>query len=207
MKNNFNLIAFCYDPLSRLVFGNSLRRSQIILLDHLRGGQKLLILGGGTGWILKEIQKRYTNIHIDYVELSGKMIRKAKRKNNLHATPVNFLQADVRELQAENLYDCVIAFYFFDLFELASLQQVISFVHKSLKPEGKLLMADFEWSDTIKWKHKILMKIMYIFFKITASLEASSIGPFRELLPKENFKLIFRSTSMQGFLSSEVYQK
>ena len=70
MPANYNKIAPVYDMLSRLVFGKAIVNAQRRLLPGLpRGEYRLLIVGGGTGWILDELGKQKPQgITIDYVE-------------------------------------------------------------------------------------------------------------------------------------------
>ena len=91
MPANYNKIAPVYDLLSRLVFGGAIVNAQRLLLPGLpRGQYRVLIVGGGTGWILDELGKqRPQGITVDYVEVSEKMISISK-KRNWGANTVNF---------------------------------------------------------------------------------------------------------------------
>jgi ubiquinone/menaquinone biosynthesis C-methylase UbiE len=56
MKNkNFDFIAPYYDFLSKLIFGKRLRIAQTSLLSKIPRHQRILLVGGGTGWILPEL--------------------------------------------------------------------------------------------------------------------------------------------------------
>ena len=52
--NGFDSIASIYDPIARLFFGNSITESQATFLSEIPVG-KVLILGGGSGWIATEV--------------------------------------------------------------------------------------------------------------------------------------------------------
>ncbi len=53
--NGFNRIAGVYDFLAKLVFGKHIRRSQEHFLKMVIQQNKVLVLGGGSGWILESI--------------------------------------------------------------------------------------------------------------------------------------------------------
>ena len=57
MNPDFNTVARPYDFISRLVFGDSLVEAQTSLLHYIPSNSQILIVGGGTGWILEEISK------------------------------------------------------------------------------------------------------------------------------------------------------
>ena len=76
MPNNYDAAAWFYDGLSRLVFGDALVRAQRFLVEHIAAESKLLIVGGGTGWILEEIAlMQPASLKIINVEISEKMMR------------------------------------------------------------------------------------------------------------------------------------
>lgn len=82
MNNNYDKLANHYDTLSRLVFFKSQVNSQINQLQYIQENSHVLIVGGGTGWILEELAKVYTNgLKIVYVEISAKMIALSQKRN------------------------------------------------------------------------------------------------------------------------------
>lgn len=207
MKNNFDSVAWCYDGLSKLVFGNKLKQSQLILLEHIREGDRLLIIGGGTGWILEELLKFIKVKEIDYLERSANMlVRARKRMAGFSGTKVNFIQGDQTNIPCRDKYDAVIACYFFDLFSEQSIASVIPVLKNALKEKGRLLVADFFLSERSHFRHKVLIRMMYIFFKMTSNIEAYKLGPFREMLGKD-FDERFSYTLEDGFILSQVYEK
>src|ERR1700710_2430121 len=82
MQNNYDKLAWIYDPLSRLVYFKAQVNAQISLLPFIPADSKILIVGGGTGWILESIAKVHpTGLSITYVEISKKMVELAQKKN------------------------------------------------------------------------------------------------------------------------------
>jgi len=80
MLNNYNGIAKFYDMLSRIVFQKSIIKAQVYLIQFISEGDKIIIVGGGTGWILEEISRlEKKNISVVYVEKSSAMIDLAKK--------------------------------------------------------------------------------------------------------------------------------
>src|SRR5689334_3514018 len=68
MPNNYNSVAFFYDSLNRIVFGNSTIRSQVWLLQQIPANASILVIGGGTGWILEKLAEVHSSgLHIIYI--------------------------------------------------------------------------------------------------------------------------------------------
>ena len=105
--NNYDPIARYYDALSRLVFHKAQVIAQIHQLAFLRAPTKLLIVGGGTGWILDEISKIHPeNLVITYVEISAEMISLAK-KRNIGNNSIEFINSAIEDFTAVGQYDAV----------------------------------------------------------------------------------------------------
>src|SRR3954468_17972355 len=81
MKRSYDAIAGIYDILAGMFIGKSLRNAQIYLAQNIPTGAKVLIVGGGTGWILEEITRIHSSgLQIDYLDKSANMILKAAKR-------------------------------------------------------------------------------------------------------------------------------
>src|SRR5690348_16816239 len=89
--NSFDRIAGFYDALARIVFGKHIMNSQCYFLDALNDGSKVLILGGGTGWLLAELLSRKPHCEVWYVEASQRMITLSEVKTGAVKKNVHFI--------------------------------------------------------------------------------------------------------------------
>jgi tRNA (cmo5U34)-methyltransferase len=82
MPNNFsfNTIAPFYDFLVRLVFQQRLQEAQESLLVQIPEKGRVLILGGGTGWVLTRLLELKPEVSIVYVEVSEKMLALSQQR-------------------------------------------------------------------------------------------------------------------------------
>ncbi len=55
MAANYNNSAWFYDSLAGLVYGKALVKAQVYLLQYIPADSNILIVGGGTGWILMNL--------------------------------------------------------------------------------------------------------------------------------------------------------
>ena len=82
MAANYNNSAWFYDLLARLVYGKALINAQVYLLEHIPENARVLIVGGGTGWILEELVRIHpSGLTITYVEIAPAMMALSKKRN------------------------------------------------------------------------------------------------------------------------------
>jgi ubiquinone/menaquinone biosynthesis C-methylase UbiE len=173
---NFDVIAPYYDGLSQLVFGRKIKKSQIEALKFIQPCSTILILGGGTGWILEELSKIHpSGLTITYVDISLKMIHLSKRRKTLLNT-VDFINDSIQNISLENdHYDAVISPFFLDCFSGATVQSVFYKINTSLKINGLWLNIDFCLTEKSNFWQKTLIRLMYTFFRFICNIEATKL--------------------------------
>jgi ubiquinone/menaquinone biosynthesis C-methylase UbiE len=115
MQANFDFIAPFYDSLARLVFGKALQKAKTSFTDRIPTGGRLLLMGGGTGTILNTLLKTHPALEIDFVDVSGKMLKLAE--NNLDSGfhhRVTFIHGDHHAIQTDKIYDAATSFFVID---------------------------------------------------------------------------------------------
>jgi len=183
MTNNFNFIAPVYDGLAWLVFGKSIRASQLTFTSKIKEGDKILILGGGSGWILNELDQLDLSIKVEYVEASSRMIELAKSKGPYGNLEVSYVLSET--YMAKQQFDVVITAFFLDVFNQNSLDQWMTNIDEMLKSDGVWLQTDFVRGQRF-WQ-KFLLKAMYSFFKLTCSLQGSKLQDFDKYFQQLGF--------------------
>lgn len=207
MGNNYNAIANIYDFLSRLMFQKSIVHAQVFLLKYVPNNSKVLIVGGGTGWVLEELSKIYSaGIEITYVEKSGKMVGLSKQKNIQHNS-VEFINEGIEEFSTEKKFDVVFTAFLFDNFQPEKIEFVFIKLNQLLKPGGLWLYADFT-NDKIssKWWQKFLLKTMYLFFKITCNIETQKLIDMTQYFSADYNKAA-EERFYSNFIKAVVYKK
>jgi tRNA (cmo5U34)-methyltransferase len=179
--NRFNQIASVYDILTRMVFGKSIRNAQVRFLDCIPPHGNVLVLGGGTGWLLHALLSINPSCRVWYIEASSSMIEKTRRKiGQAQQGRVHFIHGTENAIPRGMRYDAVITYFFLDLFTAPSLDDVIGKVQAHLKPRAVWLASDFV--DREKWWQKALLRMMYLFFRLTCSLETKQLPPWEARL-------------------------
>ena len=205
MSANFNNAAWFYDRLSRLVYGKALVDAQRFLLKFIPPDTGVLIVGGGTGWILQELAElRPGGLQITYIEVSAKMTALSKSRN-AGDNKVIFINDAVENVKLTGGYDVVITPFLFDNFTEATFQRVFDCIHSSLKPGGSWMNCDSRLTG--KWWQGVLLKSMFIFFRIACGIEASKLPEIEKRFRRYQYKEIARESFFGDFILAQVFGK
>jgi ubiquinone/menaquinone biosynthesis C-methylase UbiE len=205
MAANYNNSAWFYDPVSRLIYGRALVRAQVYLLPFIPKNSKILIVGGGTGWILEEIAKVHpSGQKITYAEVAPRMMALSK-KRNAGNNEVDFICAAVENVILQNDYDVVITPFLFDNFIEENFKQIFANIHQALKPNGLWLNTDFQLTG--KWWQRILLKSMFLFFRMICGIEAKKLPGIQAAFDKYDYRQIGQKSFFGDFILSVIHRK
>ncbi len=205
MAANFNNSAWFYDRLSRLVYGKAIVNAQLFLISHIKPGCKILIVGGGTGWILEELTKLHpSGLQITYVEVAATMIS-LSQKRNIGNNDVIFINDVIEKVTLAPDFDIAITPFLFDNFTEQTLQTVFSQIHTLLKPGALWLNCDFQLTG--KWWQSFLLKSMFLFFRLICGIEASKLPEIITFFDLKRYNVIVERTFFDDFILARVYGK
>lgn len=204
MGGNYDNSAVFYDRLSRLVFSKSLVNAQKHFLPHIPANSTVLIIGGGTGWILEEVSKIHpSGLAITYVEISEKMVARSL-KRYVGGNQVTFLNQAI-QTTALPPQDVIITPFLFDNFTERSLAPLFTHISDILKPGGVWLNTDFQLTG--KWWQEVLLKSMLLFFKILCGVESWRLPNVTAHFERERYKLAGQKTFYSDFVLTRLYRK
>jgi ubiquinone/menaquinone biosynthesis C-methylase UbiE len=203
MPANFNNAAPFYDRLSRLVYGRAVINAQVYLMQFIPVDSKVLIVGGGTGWILEEITNIYpSGLNVTYVEVSAKMVAISK-KRNAGANKVVFINGAIENIALPADFNVVITPFLFDNFTEQTVQQVFNHIRQLLRPGGLWLNCDFQLTG--KWWQGVLLRSMILFFRIVCNIEASRLPDVETHFDEHDYKIVAQQTFYGDFIISKVW--
>jgi ubiquinone/menaquinone biosynthesis C-methylase UbiE len=207
MTSSYNRIAPFYDGLAKMIFGNTIMDSQKFLIAAIPPNSAVLIIGGGTGWILEEIAKIHSKgLKITYIELSEKMIKLSERKD-FGENKVFFINQAIQDVVLNETFDVVITPFVIDNFSTATADVLFKKIDKSLVSDAIWLFADFQIGETNTLWKKAFLKLMYIFFKISCNIQATHLPDTSALFEKYGFEEVTSKTFFKDFMCSSVYRK
>ncbi|MDB5263527.1 MAG: methyltransferase type 12 [Adhaeribacter sp.] len=211
-KPGFDRIAPLYDFLASLVFGKAIQRAQTKFLNFIPAQSNILVIGGGTGWILPAILNQTLPARIVYLEASAKMLQLARQKvkNLNHAASIEFRLGTENDIELAEKFEVIISNFFLDLFLPAELENIITTLHRSLRAGGVWLVADFVYPPGAGLRPagaRLLLKSMYAFFRFTAGISAQSLPDWEDMLAQ--LPLIEQESApfYGGLIKSKVYHK
>lgn len=205
MAANFNNSAWFYDRLARLVYGRALVNAQVYLLQHIPANSKILIVGGGTGWILEEITRLYPmGLSITYVEVADKMMSLSKKRNT-GGNKVVFVNEAIQNAGLIPYFDVAFTPFLLDNFTEDNLDNIFGSINRMLKKDGLWLNASFKLTG--KWWQWALLKTMFVFFKIICGIEASKLPDISQRFTDKGYTLIEQKGFFGDFIGARVYKK
>jgi tRNA (cmo5U34)-methyltransferase len=203
--NQFNSIARAYDALASVIFGQTLHTAQRVHLNKIPQLANVLILGGGSGAILLDLFRIQPTCRVFYVEASSVMIALArKRIECLEDFSVNFIHGTENDIPDKLLCDVVVTGFFMDMFSAERSEEIIHHVKKNLVKGGIWISTDF--TNTSHRRHRMLLRLMYWFFRTVCKIEANKLPPWEEQLKKGIGKEELSESFLSGFIKSAVYR-
>ncbi|GAA4304444.1 class I SAM-dependent methyltransferase [Nibribacter koreensis] len=210
---DFNLIAPVYDGLAQLVYGKAQQRAQQHFLSSIPQGARVLVVGGGTGWILTELLRTVQPAHILYVEASEKMLGKARARwhqgPNSASNLVEFRLGTEADLLPQEKFHVVMTPFVLDLFSTPEARQMMQKLNTHLLPDGLWLHTDFQVAQEM-WRRlwqKPMLWGMYTFFGWVSHLSAQKLPPFKLLFNELGLVLEDEAFFYSRFLCAQKYRQ
>lgn len=208
MNNNYDKIANHYDALSRLVFFKSQVNAQIDQLHHIPKNSSVLIVGGGTGWILEEIAKIYpSGLKLVYVEISAKMIALSKKRYT-EGNLVEFVNLGIEDFRTDTVFDMILTPFLFDNFAEQRAAKVFDQLNEYLKKDGLWFLVDFSLNkNNGNWWKWLLLKSMYSFFKLLGIVEANQLIDMNPYFLNAGYKIFELRLYYGNFIKAVIFKK
>ncbi|MES2376289.1 MAG: class I SAM-dependent methyltransferase [Bacteroidota bacterium] len=205
MPSNYDNSAWFYDRLSRLVYGKALVDAQVYLLPYVPPNSNVLIVGGGTGWILEELARVHpAGLNITYVEISEKMMALSQKRHCGNNKVIYITQA-VENVAFTEKFDVIITPFLFDNFKEETLERVFAHLHHQLKTGGLWLNTDFRLTG--KWWQNVLLKSMFLFFKAICGIETSVLPDIERQFRQNGYATVAEKSFFGEFVISAVFEK
>ena len=210
---SFDRVAPYYDALARGVFGRSIQRAQCYFLDQIPPQARVLVIGGGTGWLLPHLLARKEVTHVTYVEASEVMLRLARQKIcPLDATvkaSVDFVHGNEDSLLPTDRFSAVITNFVLDMYQGDDLDRVIQTLSKHLTSDGVWLFTDFRLTEQARHRgwQRLATWAMYTFFYLTAGVRPQSLPSYHHHFTAQGFQRRHERSFFHDFIVSRVYQR
>lgn len=206
---SFDTLAPYYRSMEFVMAGGVLQRCRTSFLAEAANSRRALLLGEGPGRFLVELLRANPRVEIICVERSPRMIAEARRQLTESELPrVTFEQADALSWQPpRHEFDLVVTNFFLDCFRPEELRPLVAKIAASATADARWLLADFREPDT-GWRRlrgRIVLAIMYAFFRVATGLSASRLTPPDAYLEASGFKLASRRLANFGLAHADLW--
>jgi ubiquinone/menaquinone biosynthesis C-methylase UbiE len=211
---SFDTLAPCYGTLERIAFGDDLQRCRVACLSEIDTPRRALIVGEGNGRFLCELLRLHPEVEVDCIDASQRMLQLARERIDRelpgHAERVRFLHQDITLWATPaHRYDLLVTHFFLDCFPALALIGVIKKLARLATGDAIWLLADFciPKSGMTRLRARGWLAAMYLFFRITARIEASDLIDPAPFVRAEGFALARQHLFREGMLKSEIWSR
>lgn len=196
----YNWIAPIYDLFGILM--ESKARQRALEMAHIQDGDKILEVAFGTGLNFVEILKRNPNGWVDGIDISTKMLEKAKKRiSKTGQQNYTLYLCDCRQLPFEDgTFDIVMNQYLLDILPVEDFIPILMEFKRVLKNGGRIVSINMTKGE--KWLNRIYEEIYKLKPPLLAGCRGIMAQPFLEDIGFKEFKREF--VSQFGFPSEVV---
>lgn len=208
--SGFHRAASFYDRLARLIYGDALERAQLSLLPFVPPEARVLVIGGGSGWLLEQLLKTGKQLDILYIDAAPAMMQRARQRyarfRQPHRCRVTFRLGTEETLQPLEQFEVIYTPFLLDLFPPHRLQQLMERLSAALTPAGSWLFADF-WplqQPPPRWQ-QLLIWGMYAFFGIISGVKARQLPDYAQRFRDLGFQETYSRSFYKGMVQAKVF--
>lgn len=210
---NFDGIAPHYRWIEFACAGDLLQRCRTAFLPQIGKPRNILILGEGNGRFLIECRRQFPHANISCVDSSAKMLDRARgklEKAGLSVEHIDFIHADALQWSAPaQTFDLIVTHFFLDCFRAEQLKLLVAKLASAATADAQWLLADFRVPDrgAPRFRSRLILWLLYRFFRITTGLHARELTPPDSLLEINGFQLRDRRIVDFGLLHSDWWMR
>jgi ubiquinone/menaquinone biosynthesis C-methylase UbiE len=206
---SFDTLAPYYRSMELVTAGSLMQRCRTSFLAETGACRHALLLGEGPGRFLPELLRTNLRVEVTCVERSPRMIEEARsRLNASELARVQFVQTDALTWQPpRNEFDLVVTNFFLDCFRPGELKELVARVSGSTTEDACWLLADFREPERgwRRWRGRIVLAVMYSFFRAVTGLSATRLTPPDGFLEAAGFRLAARRLANFGLAHSDLW--
>ena len=196
MKDQYSLLAPFYNRLTKLVFGDQLKWAKTCFAENL-SGKKVLIIGGGDGLDYRICQDEFEG---EYWEISRSMLQKSKI--NLEESGLSF-RLGFFQAEKVNVFDEVWLHFVLDTMRDEEIESLLQEIRKSLKPNGKIYLADFFMPQSLS--QRVINWNMITFFRLMVNHKRANLPDYEEILQRQNWVKNSEKEFLKGWVKAQLW--
>jgi ubiquinone/menaquinone biosynthesis C-methylase UbiE len=210
---SFDTLAPHYRMMESILAGGILQGCRTAFLAEATDCRRALLLGEGPGRFIEALLRTNPHVEVTCVESSPRMIQEARRamkRNGLDAARVAFVPCDALTWQPPRaVFDLVVTNFFLDCFRRDEIEGLVTRVTAGATDDARWLLADFHQPERgwQKWRARLVLALMYGFFRCAAGLSARRLTSPDRFLEASGFRLVRRRLVNFGLAHSDLWQR
>ncbi len=205
---NFDRLAAFYPAMEWISAGNKLQRCRVAFLNQIQPPRRILLAGEGHGRFLPACARTFPDARITVVDCSVRMLAIARKRCTTRN--IEFVHADLLSWNhPPGGFDLVVTHFLLDCYAADELEPLVARLGMLTTPDACWLVADFRIPDSgfASWRSRMILALLYRFFRITCGISAKSLASPDPVLAKAGFSLHRQKTSDWGLLKCEWWQR
>jgi ubiquinone/menaquinone biosynthesis C-methylase UbiE len=208
--DRYRKIAPFYDFLAAIFSFDQIFRSQVCLLDSLPNEfGRALVVGGGTGRFLEELNQKKNIKEIVNLDSSSQMIAYSRKRLGANQENITHLCEDIFCVKDLGSFDLICTHYVLDVFNDEDITVVMNLLDSCLHDEGYWLFSDFEIPS--KGLNRVasigITKMLYWFFFIATDLKTKKIPPVLDEFKKMRYTPVLEKYFISRIIHSAIMKK
>lgn len=211
---SFDAIAPWYRTLEWIAFGDALQHCRVACLGEIAAPHRALVVGEGNGRFLCELLRLHPEVEVDCIDASQRMLQSARKRVEQElrnrGERIRFLHHDIASWSPpQHQYDLVVTHFVLDCFPEAALAGITKKLALAATADANWLLADFcvPHKGMARLRARGWLTAMYLFFRITARIEARELVDPTPLMRAEGFVLARQHPFRKGMLKSEMWRR
>lgn len=139
--DRYRYVAPIYDGLATFYSYGQIWACKTAFLTTIQPGDKVLFAGVGHG--RDAVLAAQRGARVVAIDLSAAMLRYARQTQPQPELPLSLIQGKVQQLTCYDYFDVVVANFFLNVFDEASMLIILTHLARLLRPGGQLIIGDF----------------------------------------------------------------
>lgn len=210
---SFDTLAPIYRGMETVTAGRIMQDCRTSFLTATANCRRALLLGEGPGRFLVELLRTNPEVEVTCIERSPRMIQVALRhlsRQGLDHARVTFVSADALAwLPPAEKFDLVATHFFLDCFQPEELALLVPKIASCTDDGAHWLLSDFRMPECgwRAWRARLILSVLYAFFRLTTGLSASHLTPPDTFLEVAGFRLVKRRLNNFDLVHSDLWRR
>lgn len=174
-------LASVYDLISFVLSFGLVRKTNRRICEFRIKASRIAVIGGGNGKILSDLRKYYPNASIDFLELSGQMLKNA---SDLNIENIRLIHGD--ETKLDGPYDMIALPFILNCYDHSAQLEFLLKIKSHLSTQATIVVGDFNPNQN-SFLYRLYLRALFFGFGSLVSIEPKRLANFENSLQKIGF--------------------